>query len=83
MECFNGIPVRVVPAERKIQNRKHKKKRMSKKYLKRYGFTTVPSIVEDGKIIATPLMIVMNENTYQNFKKFLEDKDDSCLLCRW
>lgn len=76
MECFNGIPVRVVPSERKIQNRKHKKKRIRKKYLKRYGFTMVPSIVDDGKIIATPLMIVMNENTYRKFKKILEVENE-------
>lgn len=76
MEFFNWIPVQVVSAKRKIQNKKHKKKRINKKYIKKYGFTTVPSVVEDGEIISTPLMIVMNEKTYQNFKIMLEDENE-------
>lgn len=82
MEYFNGIPIRVVPADRKIQNRKHKKKRINKKYIKRYGFTEIPSVVEDGKIIDTSLVIVMNEKTYLDFKIMLEDRNGSCGVCR-
>lgn len=76
MEQFNGIPIRVILEDRKIQNRKHKKKRINKKYIKRYGFTEIPSVIEDGKIIATTLMIVMNEKTYQNFEKILEVENE-------
>lgn len=76
MEFFNGIPIRVVPANRKFQNRKHKKKRINKKYIKRYGFTEIPSVIKDGKVISTSLMIVMNENTYRDFKIMLEVENE-------
>lgn len=76
MEKLNGIPVLIVSSERKIQNRKHKKKRINKKYIKRYGFTEIPSVIEDGKVISTSLMIVMNENTYRDFKIMLEVENE-------
>lgn len=76
MEYFNGIPILVVPADRKIQNRKHKKRRINKKYIKRYGFTEIPSVVEDGKIIVTSFMAVMNEKTYRDFKIMLEAENE-------
>lgn len=76
MEYFNGIPIRVVAAGRKIQNRKHKKRRINKKYIKRYGFTEIPSVIEDGYVITTSLMAVMNEKTYQDFKIMLEEENE-------
>lgn len=76
MKKINEIPVRIIPAERKIQNRRHKKKRINKKYIKRYRFTEIPPVVENGKVIATPFMVVMNEKTYRDFKIMLEVENE-------
>lgn len=68
---LNGLPV-VISRDIKIQNRKHKKRRINKKWAKRYGYYIQKSIVEDGQVITTPSHIIMNERTYEQFKLALE-----------
>ena len=50
----------------KTQKRRHKKKRINKKWLKRYGYdiTIQKSSLEDGQVISTLQGLMMNEKTY-------------------
>ena len=53
------------------QARKHKKKRINKKWLKRYGMRSVPSkriVIFDGKIYVHPKTLV-------KIKERIEDED--------
>lgn len=64
-ELFNGMPIVITPGS-KIQNRTHKKKRINKKWAKRYGYT-YHEVIEDGKIL------IYNENTLYMNQKTHED----------
>ena len=61
---YTGIPIIVVPDSKK-QNRTHRKKRINKKWAKRYGYTTYNSI-EDEQIIT--MNGSMNPRTYYKLK---------------
>lgn len=53
-----------------VPKRKHKKKRIQKKWIKRYGYKTIPDpklYVYDGKIIAHP-------DTVERVVKILKNK---------
>lgn len=63
---YTGIPIIVVP-DSKRQNRRHKKKRINKKWAKRYGYTTYNSI-EDEKVITMNGRIFVNPRTYYKLK---------------
>lgn len=63
---YTGIPIIVVPDNKK-QNRTHKKKRINKKWAKRYGYTTYNSI-EDEQIITMNGSIYVNPRTYYKLK---------------
>lgn len=63
---YTGIPIIVVP-DSKRQNRRHKKKRINKKWSKRYGYTTYNSI-EDEKVITMNGRIFVNPRTYYKLK---------------
>lgn len=63
---YTGIPIIVVP-DSKRQNRTHKKKRINKKWGKRYGYTTYNSI-EDEKVITMNGRIFVNPRTYYKLK---------------
>lgn len=63
---YTGTPIIVVPDSKK-QNRTHKKKRINKKWAKRYGYTTSNSI-EDEKVI------MMNGNMYVNPRAYYKLK---------
>ena len=54
----------------KTQRRKHKKKRINKKWLKRYGYKVDihKSCLEDGKIVKIPDGLIMNQRTYNLLK---------------
>ena len=62
MDYFNGF--KLIGTDfivKKIQARKHKKKRINKKWLKKYGYKDIPDyeqiIVVDGCIFAQPRTI--------------------------
>ena len=59
---YTGIQIIVVP-DRKKQNRMHKKKRINKKWGKRYGYIIYNSI-EDEKVITMNGTMYMNPRTY-------------------
>lgn len=63
---YTGIPIIVVPDSKK-QNRTHRKKRINKKWAKRYGYTTYNFIVDD-KVIMMNGRICVNPRTYYKLK---------------
>lgn len=63
---YTGIPLIVIPDSKK-QNRKHKKRRINKKWAKRYGYTTYNSI-EDEKVIMMNGRVCVNPRTYYKLK---------------
>ena len=63
---YTGIPIIVVPDSKK-QNRTHRKKRINKKWAKRYGYTTY-NFIEDDKVIMMNGKICVNPRTYYKLK---------------
>lgn len=63
---YTGIPTIVVPDSKK-QNRTHRKKRINKKWAKRYGYTTY-NFIEDDKVIMMNGRICVNPRTYYKLK---------------
>lgn len=65
MKYYNGIPVFVSEGTVKfVQKRKHKKKRINKKWRKKYGLKEVPAI-----IFANSIGIFMHPKIYEKVKK--------------
>ena len=65
---LNGMPVVITPGS-KMQNRTHKKKRINKKWAKRYGYT-YHEVIEDGKIlICNENTLYMNQKTHEDLHK--------------
>ena len=64
--AFAGIPIIVVPDSKK-QNKTHKKKRINKKWAKRYGYTTY-NLIEEEKVITMNESIYVNPRTYYKLK---------------
>lgn len=65
---YTGIPIIVVPDSKK-QNRKHKKKRINKKWKKRYGYTLYNSL-KDDQVIMMNGRVCVNPRTYYKLKSF-------------
>lgn len=63
---YTGIPIIVVPDSKK-QNRTHRKKRINKKWAKRYGYTTY-NFIKDDKVIMMNGRICVNPRTYYKLK---------------
>lgn len=60
----------IVLRDKKVQARTHKKKRINKKWAKRYGFKTYENqLIENGQMIVMGREIYMNERTYKALKK--------------
>ena len=66
-----GTTIIIVPT-RKIQNRTHKKKRINKKWAKRYGFT-ISETLKNGETYMMDGKLYMNQHTYEILKKNLEN----------
>ena len=64
--AYTSIPIIVVPDNKK-QNRTHKKKRINKKWAKKYGYTIYNSI-EDEKVIMMNGNMYVNPRTYYNLR---------------
>lgn len=82
-DCTNlicGMQVIIVP-EKKVQRKTHKKKRINKKWAKRYGYKHIKSM-EDDNIYLIPghNQIIMNRNTYNNLKNAKDIKDIENLI---
>lgn len=68
---LNGIPVMVLTPV-KHQRRRHKRKRINKKWCKKYGYTVrEPLALEKGQVIMVDGKLVMNEQTYSMLKRKL------------
>ena len=55
-----------------VQARTHKRKRINKKWLKRYGFKTVP---DNTRIFVTDECVFMTEKNYEKVKVILGRSD--------
>lgn len=61
-----------------MQARKHRKKRINKKWINRYGYNAVP---DDTKIFVTNDAIFMTKRCFQRLKKKIDSGDDSFQKC--
>ena len=68
-----GCPIRI--ATKEVQRRKHHKKRINKKWAKRYGFIEVDYIPQ-GKVITTDGAIWMTRKDFNEFKRRLAAESD-------
>ena len=62
---MTGIPIRIATFEQ--QTRKHRKKRINKKWRKRYGVKTF-DLMEHGKVLYVDGVIYMTKKTFEDFK---------------
>lgn len=69
ISMINGMSIQIVPTH-KVQIRTHRKKRINKKWAKRYGFR-VYDILEDGKIIMIGGIMYMNRKTHDDLHKHI------------
>ena len=69
LRSFSGANIIVVPDSLQ-QNRTHKRKRINKKWAKRYGFSRYNTL-EDGKIVQSVLdkTLYMNPRTYDGLRR--------------
>ena len=72
LRSFSGANIIVVP-DRLQQNRTHKRKRINKKWAKRYGFSRYNTL-EDGKIVQSVLdkTLYMNPRTYDDLLRLTD-----------
>lgn len=70
---LNGLYIIVVPDSLR-QNRTHKRKRINKKWTKRYGFSRY-NVLEDGKVVQSVLdkTFYMNPRTYDDLQAELKE----------
>lgn len=74
IQTIEGLGYKILITEyitRDIQRRTHRKKRINKKWLKRYGMKIVP---DNTKILLVNNTLMMTEKCYEKLKK-LTDKD--------
>lgn len=68
---LNGIRVITTNMITKdMQARKHKKKRINKKWLKRYGYKCAP---DNSKVLMTKDAVFMTKGCYQKLKKYIDN----------
>ena len=62
IDNFNGIQIYLTDAiTKKVRSRTHRKKRIDKKWLKRYGYKEVQ---DDSKILAVGNVLYMSKKNY-------------------
>ena len=67
---LNRMPIIITPGSKK-QNRTHRKKRINKKWAKRYGYTYY-DVLEDDKVVMIGGVMYMNQKTHDALLKMLE-----------
>ena len=67
-----GTTIIIVPT-RKIQNRTHKKKRINKKWAKRYGLTLYKSIIGDNDMLMLDNKLYMGYKAYEKLKESINE----------
>ena len=61
-DYFNGMPIVITDAiTKKVRCRTHRKKRVDKKWLKRYGYKELP---DDSKILVVGNTLYMSKKNY-------------------
>ena len=69
-KTYLGYPIKI--ATKEVQYRKHKKKRINKKWLKKYGCHEF-NMMEHGKVMmASDGVIWMTKKTFQQIKNIME-----------
>ena len=68
---LGGMPIIILPPTKK-QARTHKKKRINKKWLKRYGYVYYSNGIEDNQTFTFNGCLYTNRNSYLALKKVLE-----------
>ena len=66
---LNRMPIIITPGSKK-QNRTHRKKRINKKWAKRYGYTYY-DVLEDDKVVMIGGVMYMNQKTHDALHKML------------
>lgn len=66
---YTGISIIVIPDSKK-QNRTHRKKRINKKWAKKYGYI-VHNLFKDDEVITMQGNMYMNPRTYYKMKSLL------------
>ena len=69
LDFYAGVPIIVIPDNKK-QNRTHRKKRINKKWAKRYGYT-IHNLFKDDEVITMQGNMYMNPRTYYKMKNLL------------
>lgn len=74
-EINNSLPIYIISKnDNGDQARRHKKKRINKKWRKRYGMVNTP-IEKGGCLIVPGIGIYMSRKTYNALKKGLKEKN--------
>ena len=68
---LGGTPI--IVTTRKIQNRTHKKKRINKKWAKRYGLTLYKSIIGDNDMLMLDNKLYMGYKSYEKLKESINE----------
>ena len=68
---INGYPVHI--ATRKYQKRKHHKRRINKKWQKRYGFREY-DLMPQGQVLMINGTLYMTETTFIELKEILKNE---------
>ena len=69
---LTGYPIYIATQE--FQRRKHKKKRINKKWRKRYGTVELNSMPHNEIVMTDNGVIWMTKRTYERVKKFMSGK---------
>ena len=73
MCLYNGVPIIITNAITKtVQARTHKKKRINKKWLKRYGYKEIQN---ENKTYMIDSKLYMKQRCYNKMKKILEKEN--------
>lgn len=71
-EYYNGMRlIETTAITKEVQRRTHRKRRINKKWLKRYGFKTV---LDDGRIILYGDCILATPNTIKKIIEAMKEK---------
>ena len=69
---LGGMPIIILPPTKK-QARTHKKKRINKKWAKRYGFTLYTSIIGDNDMFMLDNKLYMGYKAYEKLKESVNE----------
>ena len=77
IQAIEGLGYKIIITEyitKDVQRRTHKKKRINKKWLKRYGIKIIP---DNTKILLVNNTLMMTGKCYEKLRKFTDKDADS------